>query len=122
MQCPGCGEQKTVSVDDTVYGVFSNNPCIEDDILEGTANFHCWNCMRLVEADTRIALVESYSKADRTYNGLQESVEDAADFYREKGSHGTVDTLLNEFELPENQGPVEERQELIKERVAEAGI
>jgi len=63
---------------------------------------------------------KSYSKSGRMYHGLQEYVEDAADFYREQGSPSTAETLSNEVELPEHQKPVEQRHELIKEKVQEA--
>lgn len=63
---------------------------------------------------------KSYSKATRMYNGLQEYVEDAADFYREQGDPGTAETLLDETEIPEGQKKTtEERHELIIEKVAE---
>jgi len=66
VQCPGCGNtEHTVSVEDTMYEAFSNIQGIEDNILEGTAKFHCWDCMQLVEADTRIALVDFIDASER---------------------------------------------------------
>lgn len=64
----------------------------------------------------------SYSKPGRMYHGLQEHVEDAADFYGRQGSLSKPETLSNEVELPEYQKPVEQRYELIKEEVAETGV
>ena len=63
----------------------------------------------------------SFSKATRMYNGLREYVEDSADFYREQGSPDKAETLLNEVELPERQRPVEERHQVIVEKVTEVG-
>lgn len=46
---------------------------------------------------------KSYFKATRMYNGLQEYVEHATDFYRELDSPETTEILLNEAKPPERQ-------------------
>ena len=54
------------------------------------------------------------------YNGLQEYVEDVADFYREHGDPRTEETLLGETEILEGQKKTTKgRHELIIEKVAE---
>jgi hypothetical protein len=47
-------------------------------------------------------------------------VEDAADFYRERGDPGKAETLLDEVELSESERPTEEQHQVIVEKVAEA--
>lgn len=80
-----------------------------------------WNCaFPPTDPEVLVERFKSYSKSTRRYDGLKDYVEDAADFYRERGAPGKAETLLNEVELPERERPVEERHQVIVEKVAEA--
>lgn len=79
-----------------------------------------WNCaFPPTDPEELVNRFKSYSKSYRRYAGLKEYVEDAADFYRERGDPSKAETLLDEVELPERERPVEARHQVIVEKVAE---
>ena len=60
VQCPGCGKEHTSELKEETYFLFgpARGQGIEDNILNGTAKFNCWNCMQRVEADTLLAFFD----------------------------------------------------------------
>jgi hypothetical protein len=80
-----------------------------------------WNCVfPPTDPEELVDRFKSYPKSTRRYEGLKDYVEDAADFYRERGDPGKAETLLDEVELSESERPTEEQHQVIVEKVAEA--